>query len=297
LDPLVTVAPKQLSFLPPEDKVCATCEEKKPASKFPKYSSGNSAKSCYSCKSRLTYSRPGEKEKQIRRVKAAAKRREADGTAKDYNRRHRKAQRARWVAAGLTVNGTPRVKPPPRRKAEIESALATKRAAKECRAWHRRWLRELAPAECVLAWYAGIGKPWNNPRLTSGERFTVRYRTDDVFRAREIIKAQRRKESRAARIDRLSDGTVTPQALGAAFGKAKSCVYCSKQFKSAKEKTADHVNPLYLNGAHSMENIVIACLSCNSSKGRKRLTDWLTVAPQTSIFPASINSRSPTFSA
>jgi 5-methylcytosine-specific restriction endonuclease McrA len=278
-------------------QLCKCCAEEKDLAKFPLTQYGRRKKICYSCKGKRTYANPENRAKAIARATALRTKRKSEGTAKDYNRRIRKAQRARYVAAGLTVNGTPRVKPPPRKKAEIESALATKRAAKECRAWHRRWLRELAPAECVLAWYAGAGKPWNNPRLTSGEKFTVRYRTDNVFRAREIIKAQRRKESRAARIDRLSDGTVTPQALGAAFGKAKSCAYCLKQFKSAKEKTADHVNPLYLNGAHSMENIVIACLSCNSSKGRKRLTDWLTVAPQTSIFPASINSRLPTFSA
>jgi 5-methylcytosine-specific restriction endonuclease McrA len=274
-------------------QVCKCCAEKKDLAKFALMPSGRRKKICHSCRGKRHYASQENKAKAIARATARRTKRKSEGTAKDYNRRIRKAQRARYIAAGLTTRGTPRVASPPR----SESERAAARAPTEYRAWHRRWLRELAPAECVLAWYAGTGKPWNNPRLTSGEKFTVRYRTDDVFRAREIIKAQRRKESRAARIDRLSDGTVTPQALGAAFGKAKSCAYCLKQFKSAKEKTADHVNPLYLNGAHSMENIVIACLSCNSSKGRKRLTDWLTVAPQTSIFPASINSRLPTFSA
>lgn len=226
------------------------------------------------------------------RMRLLKERRKADGTAKDLNRRWRKAQRARYQARGLTIKGKPRkipLQPKVDRSAEKSASLY--------RAWRRRWLRETAPAECVLAWYAGTGKPWNSPRLDSGEKFAMRYRLDDTFRAREIIKAQNRKERRAERIARASDGSVTPEALGAAFGRAKSCFYCEKTFESSYDKTADHVEPLCLGGAHSMHNLVIACRSCNSRKGRKRLEDWLTVAPQTSNWLASTSSRSPTYSA
>lgn len=226
------------------------------------------------------------------RMRLLKERRKADGTAKDFNRRHRQAYRARNAARGLTVDGKPRkipLQPKVDRSAEKLASLY--------RAWRRRWLRETAPAECVLAWYAGTGKPWNSPRLDWGEKFAMRYRLDDIFRAREIIKAQYRKERRAERIARDSDGSVTPEALGAAFAEAKFCAYCMERFESSNEKTADHVEPLYLGGAHSMDNIVIACLSCNSSKGRKRLLNWLTVAPQTSNWLASTSSRSPTYSA
>jgi 5-methylcytosine-specific restriction endonuclease McrA len=162
----------------------------------------------------------------------------------------------------------------------VERAAA--RAPTEYRAWRQRWLRELAPAECVLAWYAGTGRPWNSPRLNSGEKFTMRYRMDDVFRAREIIKAQRRKASRAERIAKNSDGSVTPTALGALFGEARFCAYCMEPFKSSADKQADHVEPLFLGGSHSMDNLVIACVSCNSSKGRKPLLQWLIAEKRTS---------------
>lgn len=33
----------------------------------------------------------------------------------------------------------------------------------------------------------------------------------------------------------------------------------------------DHIEPLYWGGAHTVENIVPACLSCNRSKGPRRL--------------------------
>ena len=227
----------------------------------------------------------------LRAAKLRAKRK-AEGTAKDFNRRHRKAARARYQAQGLTIYGKPRKIP-----LQPKVDRSAEKSANLYRAWRRRWLRETAPAECVLAWYAGIGKPWNSPRLDSGEKFAMRYRLDDTFRAREVIKTQYRKERRAERIARASDGSVTPEALGAAFAEAKFCAYCMERFESSNEKTADHVEPLYLGGAHSMDNIVIACLSCNSSKGRKRLLNWLTVAPQTSNWLASTSSRSPTYSA
>lgn len=232
------------------------------------------------------------KEKNRIRMRKVLAQRKIDGTAIEINRRHRKAARARYQAQGLTIYGKPRKIP---LQPTVEQVA--EKSAKLYRAWRRRWLRETAPAECVLAWYAGTGKPWNSPRLNDGEKFVMRYRLDDTFRAREVIKAQYRKERRAERIARASDGSVTPAALGAAFAEAKFCAYCMERFESSNEKTADHVEPLYLGGAHSMDNIVIACLSCNSSKGRKRLLNWLTVAPQTSNWLASTSSRSPTYSA
>ena len=100
--------------------------------------------------------------------------------------------------------------------------------------------------------------------------------------AREIIKVQRRKASRAERIAKNSDGSVTPAALGALFGEARFCAYCLEPFKSSADKQADHVEPLVLGGSHSMDNLVIACVSCNSSKGRKPLLQWLIAEKRTS---------------
>jgi len=39
--------------------------------------------------------------------------------------------------------------------------------------------------------------------------------------------------------------------------------------------TIDHVIPLFSGGNNSMENIVPACTSCNSSKGKKSLLIWM----------------------
>jgi len=261
------------------EKICIRCGFQKPAAKFPKFKSGNCAKECNSCKSKKYYSRPEAKERKKQLSKARYEKRKVDGIAKDYNRKNKKAQRARYLAAGLTVNGTIR-------KIKLEKIEKIKTKKNEFRQWHRLWLKHSAPEPCVMAWYKGTGKPWNNPRFNEGDKFRVRYNCDDVFRAREILKSQTRKKTRARRIELQSDGTLTGQSLGELFADAKFCAYCMEPFENSKDKTLDHVDPLYLGGKHSLDNSVIACVSCNSSKGKKSLIAWLIAAPQT------LNSRS-----
>jgi 5-methylcytosine-specific restriction endonuclease McrA len=259
-------------------KPCKKCKQEKNWLEFEiHYDAQDKRNVCLDCRrieGKKRYQR--HREKNIARQRERMARLEAEGKAKDIKRRYRKAQRARYLAAGLTANGTPR-------KAQIIKKLTAeqidvirqKRHQVECGKWRRNWLKHHAPAPCVSAWYAGTGKPWNNPRLDPSEKFKVRYNCDDTFRAKEIIKAQNRKVARAERIAELSDGSVTPEALGGLFGEAKFCVYCVEPFNDSYDKTADHVDPLYLGGKHSMDNLVICCRSCNSRKGRKGFVEWL----------------------
>jgi 5-methylcytosine-specific restriction endonuclease McrA len=257
------------------EKICIRCGFQKPANKFPKYKSGNYAKKCHSCKHEKYYSCPETKERKKQLSKAYREKRKVDGIAKDYNRKVRKAQRARYIAAGLTANGTIR-------KIKLEKIEKIKTKKNEFRQWHKLWLKHSAPEPCVMAWYKGTGKPWNNPRFNEGDKFRVRYNCDNVFRAREILKTQARKKARAKRIEAQSDGTLTEQSLGILFADAKFCAYCMEPFENSKGKTLDHVYPLYLGGKHSLDNAVIACVSCNSSKGKKSLVSWLIAARPTS---------------
>ncbi len=48
------------------------------------------------------------------------------------------------------------------------------------------------------------------------------------------------------------------------------CVYCKK----AKANTKDHIIPLSKGGTNYIDNIVPACVSCNSSKRDKILMEW-----------------------
>lgn len=220
------------------------------------------------------------REKIIQREKERKLKLEAQGYWKELKRKYRKAQRKRYIAQGLTVNGKPR------KIKQLKPKDGLKPQRVKHRIWRREWAVSIAPNGCVAAWYKGTGKPWNNPRLDSGEKFKIRYNSDNEFRAREILKAQHRKKARAERVQAQSDGTLTPKTLGALFAEARFCSYCMEPFEGYKDKTADHVEPLYSGGKHSIENIVIACLSCNSSKGKKGLIEWLIAAKPTSNWNA-----------
>jgi|ERR1019366_9566877 hypothetical protein len=50
------------------------------------------------------------------------------------------------------------------------------------------------------------------------------------------------------------------------------CFYCKQFFEKL---TLDHVIPLAKEGAHDISNAVAACGYCNSSKGKKLLSEWL----------------------
>ncbi len=52
------------------------------------------------------------------------------------------------------------------------------------------------------------------------------------------------------------------------------CRYCSKQL-TRFTATLDHVHPIAEGGDHSFENLVTACLACNSRKNVKAVGDFL----------------------
>lgn len=70
---------------------------------------------------------------------------------------------------------------------------------------------------------------------------------------------------------------IPQEVEGFVKSRDKQCVYCKSEFTDAKEskkgmKTWEHViNDLDLTGR---DNIVLSCMSCNSSKGAKQILDW-----------------------
>lgn len=90
-----------------------------------------------------------------------------------------------------------------------------------------------------------------------------RYRKEKPHQFREYC--QRRRA-------RLADVTVEPVDRQAIFERDNhSCVYCG----SPDSLGLDHVIPLMRDGTHCEKNLVVACQSCNSSKGTKLLKDWV----------------------
>ncbi len=52
------------------------------------------------------------------------------------------------------------------------------------------------------------------------------------------------------------------------------CKYCGKQL-TRFSATLDHITPVARGGTHSLENLVTACLECNSKKNVKPLGDFM----------------------
>lgn len=51
----------------------------------------------------------------------------------------------------------------------------------------------------------------------------------------------------------------------------KKCVYCGKEFEN--DKTIEHIDNNIQN--INLDNLAICCRSCNASKGKKNVSEWL----------------------
>jgi 5-methylcytosine-specific restriction endonuclease McrA len=60
------------------------------------------------------------------------------------------------------------------------------------------------------------------------------------------------------------------------------CAYCGRAMDLP---TKDHITPLSRGGAHTEDNIIPACGSCNAKKNDRNLLEWL-LAQSTRINPA-----------
>ena len=72
--------------------------------------------------------------------------------------------------------------------------------------------------------------------------------------------------NRRKKIKLVSDGTVTKDFVESIYNTEK-CYYC-EEVTPKKFRTLEHKQPLKRGGKHSADNIVMACLSCNCSKGK-----------------------------
>jgi 5-methylcytosine-specific restriction endonuclease McrA len=96
-----------------------------------------------------------------------------------------------------------------------------------------------------------------------------RRRHAEVWRARQRIHNVKRRQ----KIEVTDDGSVTAEFLKRLYD-TKHCYYCRNH--TPKElRSADHKHPISRGGHHSASNLVMACQSCNSSKGAKTEREFL----------------------
>ena len=111
--------------------------------------------------------------------------------------KQRAACRALWVKRyGAPPEQVPMMLPDPNvvmRKAETLKQRTTREAITEAKLARAAWFKRDAPDEWMTAWYEASGKPWNNPRISAGEKYRLRYQGDPVFRERQKARIQRYK--------------------------------------------------------------------------------------------------------
>jgi hypothetical protein len=78
----------------------------------------------------------------------------------------------------------------------------------------------------------------------------------------------------------LCDGTMNVRTLfddeKIKFLSGQKCSYCG----STNNLALDHIFPQKFGGQDAGDNLVYACRSCNSSKGKKDLMEWMTAQKQ-----------------
>ena len=106
------------------------------------------------------------------------------------------------------------------------------------------------------------------------------YRAQHPTKAAEAAKRWRERHPERAKASwshvrarrRSAGGSITPQEWEAVLTYfSHRCAYCHAPGK----QTIDHVDPLAKSGEHTVDNVVPACPSCNSSKNDDLLTVWL----------------------
>lgn len=92
-----------------------------------------------------------------------------------------------------------------------------------------------------------------------------RYRNNPVIREQSHNRSKAAKFLRKTRMKNIAADLTASQwrAIQAAY--KHRCAYCHKR----KPLTQDHVVPVSKGGAHTANNIIPACRSCNSSKGAR----------------------------
>lgn len=73
----------------------------------------------------------------------------------------------------------------------------------------------------------------------------------------------------------MAEGFISEEDFQELLARYPQCAYCGAEFDpSKKEPQLDHVVPISKGGSHALSNAVLACRSCNASKGNKIPHEW-----------------------
>jgi len=182
-------------------------------------------------------------------------------------------KRERFIAWTKTPEGRARHRAAQKRwRDKPESKATTKRAhdkffsdQQKAERWkHQQWVRRGCPAR---------KKQLSKADLAANKKFQRKRwaKTENGKMCRRNIEHRRR----AAKYN--APNPATPKQLRDLLAEAKCCYYCCDLFdekNQAKTKTIEHVIPICRGGAHSLENIVVACNQCNGRKSGMEPGEW-----------------------
>lgn len=134
-------------------------------------------------------------------------------------------------------------------------------------------------AEYSHWWYAN-----NRERVAETSRqWREDHREHHAKLARQWKKANpdKRREHDRHRRARKANAIIEPVDEAAVYELCnRTCLYCG----ATEDLTLDHIVALANGGAHSEDNLVVACRKCNSSKRIKSLEDWLRMQPWSNVW-------------
>jgi 5-methylcytosine-specific restriction endonuclease McrA len=148
-------------------------------------------------------------------------------------------------------------------EANREKNNATKRSWKKSnpekvRAWANAW--DKANPEKKRAW----GNAWY---AANRERVATNSRAWKKANPEKKRAAEHRRRARKRSIL----GEVTAEDIKRMMAASSKCHFCKKPFTRKRPLTIDHVLPISSHlGSNDPNNLVLACASCNSSKGARR---------------------------
>ena len=139
-------------------------------------------------------------------------------------------------------------------------------------------LKYIKPIECIVC--GVVFKPDNSKQLICSKecRRTIGAERQREYHKRKPWMLRARKYRRKLRETMQDDGTCTAEAFKSLYQSRDTCVYCEREL-TKNNTVLDHIEPLSLNGMHSIYNLVPCCKQCNEEKAAKPFIVWVDSFP------------------
>lgn len=268
--------------MPEEEFLCKWCGVKKPLANWPKVErvDGSITKKgtrCYSCLNRLM--NPERRKRQYQRASQAAASEGNKAKKREYDRKRYQKIKAdpllgevrRFITRRATIAYYYRhTEKCLNRLREWRKTNPEKRDAQKER-WRQKYIHRILGQQ--------KRRYWKNREHNMAQSRAWYRQNKEYAKVRSIRWARANRDlctqyaNRRRKMEYGSPGSHTLEewaALKELYG--QRCYYCGKQGLTL---TRDHVQPLARGGSDDIDNIVPACRSCNSSKARLTVDEFV----------------------